>query len=545
MTFYRYSHAVFIALSLFALMPGSASAVTFADDVAPIINRHCIECHRPGLGTPFTFMNFAEVSAKAKMIARVTEDGTMPPWKPERGHVPLRGERGLSDAEKATLRQWVQEGAPEGDPARTPPLPTFPESGWRLGTPDLVVQMTEPYDVPADGPDVYRNFVIPLPALPEGKWLKGVEFRAGAPTVVHHCLLDLDHEGRARVHDAEDPGPGFEAMDQLFEDTRIAAFAVGGLPFFFPEGIAYAIPEGTDLILETHFHPSGKPEREVSSVGLYFTDQPPTRELVNLQIPPSFGLTTAFRIPAGEENYVLEHSYTLSHDVEVKHFFPHAHYLCKEIRCDAVLPTGEKKTLLSIKHWDFAWQEQYSTAELLVLPAGTELKMRWVYDNSANNPFNPTHPPREVRWGQQTTDEMASLGVAVIPVRREDTEPLKEALLKYTKQQYRDMPEEYLAGVVGPEIMRRFDKNKDGFLSIGDVKAMGSYWRMASDLHRGHPSFEIERIIERRGALPFLKAHFMRTAKILGTLALIVLVLLIASIVWWWRRRRRRKFAAA
>lgn len=521
-----------------ALAAGAGRAETYADDIAPLMQKHCIGCHRPGVGTPFTLMNFGEVSTKAKTILHVTQDGKMPPWKPERGHTPLLGERGLSDAEKDIIKRWVEQGTPEGDPAHVPPTPVFPESGWRLGTPDLVVEMTEPFDVPADGPDIYRNFVVPLPELPAGKWLKAVEFRAGTPAVVHHCLLDLDYDGRARQEDADAPGPGFEAMDQLYEDTRIAAFAVGGSPYFFPEGVAYAIPKGTDLVLESHFHPTGKAEQERSRVGLYLTDQAPVREMVNLQVPPAFGLTTAFRIPAGDPAYTLEHSFTLSHDVQAVQLFPHAHYLCKQMKCVATLPSGEAQVLIWIKDWDFAWQEQYAFANNLILPAGTVLSMTWVFDNSAGNPFNPNHPPRDVQWGRQTTDEMASMGLEVIPVRAADTQALRREHLKYTKRQYRDMPTEYLAAVVGKEIHQRFDHNHDGILSPTDLFSMGNYWRRTVQLHRGHPSFEVERVIIFRGAGTYLAGYFKKVA-LLGGIFIVAGVLGAILGIRRWRRRKR------
>lgn len=525
---------------------GESGWVTYSEHVAPIIHRNCVECHRPGLGAPFDFRTFEGVARRGQLIAHVTETGFMPPWKPERGYERLKNERGLDEDEKALIRQWVAQGMPEGDPALAPVLPPMPESGWRLGEPDIVVEMLEAFEIPADGPDIYRNFVVPLPDFPEGAWVRGIEFRAGAPSVVHHSLIGLDYNGRGRWLDAQDPGPGFLGMDQAFEDSRIGSYAVGSLPYFLPEGVALEIRPGADLILEIHYHPSGKAEVDRSQVGFYLTNEPPTRRMASLQIPPSFGVTTGLDIPPGEPEYTLTHRYTLSHDVEVVHVFPHAHYICKEVKGVATRPDGSETTLIWIKDWNFAWQEVYRFEDPPLLPAGTVIDMTWIYDNSAGNPMNPNDPPQRVRWGGESTDEMASLGMDVIPVNEDDFEPLLDAHYAYQKQQLRAVPLEILQPIVIAELLQRFDQNGDGRISYWEMPRIIQYWRQQSELNRGHRSWELQKIIVYRAVGPHIREmrdRAIRVGSLMGISSLLGLLLIIGYFLR--RRANRRRESAA
>lgn len=542
----RRQHGLCAAIAAMVLLvtAGSAladtDAITYSEHIAPILKKNCVECHRPGLGAPFDFRTYEEVARKGRLIAHVTESGFMPPWKPERGYERLKNERGLDADEKALIRQWVTQGMPEGDPALAPLLPPMPESGWRLGEPDIVVEMEEPFEVPADGPDIYRNFVVPLPDFPEGTWVRGIEFQAGAPSVVHHALLGLDYNGRGRWLDAQDPGPGFLGMDQAFEDTRIATYAVGSLPYFLPEGVAHKIEPGADLILEVHYHPSGKAEVDRSKVGFYLTNEPPARKMTALQIPPSFGLTTGLDIPAGESDYTLKHRYTISHDVEVILIFPHAHYICKEIKGVATLPDGSEKTLIWIKDWDFAWQEQYIFEKPPLLPAGTVIDITWVYDNSADNPFNPSNPPQRVKWGEGSKDEMASLGMTVIPVNQDEFEPLLDAHYAYQKKQLREVPLEVLQPIILAELMRRFDKNGDGDIGLLEIPAMLEYWAQQTRLNRGHRSWELQQIIVERAVGPYIM-EFRRDVVRVGSMAGITTATVLVLLILFFLRRRALK----
>lgn len=521
------------------------SEVTYAGHIAGVMNKHCVECHREGMAAPFALDSFEAVQRRARLIAKVVERGVMPPWKPERGHEPLLGERGLDAAELQLLRDWVAQGAPEGDPALTPATPEFPSGGWILGNPDLVVEMEETFEVPAEGPDMYQNFVVPLDMVTERKWIKAVEFRASAPSVVHHSLLDLDYHGLGRMLDKDDPGPGFSGVDQSFEDNRIAGYAVGSLPYWLPDGVAYELRPGADLIIESHFHPTGKVERERSQVAFYFTDEAPTREIVSLPMPPTFGMPLAIDIPAGESRYTVKHRYKLEYDAHAFHIFPHAHMLCREMLSVAMLPDGEVKTLLSIKDWDFAWQEQYRFAEMPLLPAGTKIDLTFVFDNSEGNPSNPHHPPQRVKWGHQTTDEMASLTLTVIPARNEDAEPLREAHYQYQRKVYREAPVEFLQGVVGAELLRRFDRNRNGELGLLEYPQVLTFAAKVRRLTPGNRAYRLEEYAFERAFGPMLVKEAERALMYASVTGISVLFLCVGGAGWYWQRRRALRQAKA
>jgi len=400
------------------MLPLALLLVTFTRDIAPILNRHCASCHRAGEVAPFPLLTYQDAAKRAQLIAKVTESRYMPPWKPVTGYGKFQGERRLSDAEIAKLRAWAAQGVPEGNPAELPPPPQFPET-WRLGKPDLIVEMPQPFDVPADGDDLYRCFVIPL-ALDSQKYVRATEFRPGNARVVHHALMFLDHFGSVREKGASYPcfgTPGF------LPGGGLGGWTPGSGPIVMPPGTATTLWKSTVLVVQIHFHPTGKPERMRGAIGLYFADQPPARRLADLAL-----VSRDIDIPAGEAAYKVRDHFTLPVGVQAVGIIPHAHYLCKDMKGWAILPDGTKRWLLRIKDWDFNWQEQYRYAAPMKLPEGTRLEMEFTYDNSDANPRNPSHPPTRVVWGPDTTDEMAGLHVQVIPERNEDMEELGRAL---------------------------------------------------------------------------------------------------------------------
>jgi hypothetical protein len=354
----------------------------------------------------------------------------MPPWKADPGSYHFKDERRLTPQEIDTIGRWVSDGMPRGDLARLPPLPTFP-SGWQLGQPDLVLEMPQAFRVPADGPDIYRSMVIPL-ALPQDKWIRAIELRPSARTVVHHVLFFADASGQARQADAADPEPGFAGMRRAaLRNTPLGGWAVGQQPHLYPEGIAIPLPAKSDLVFQYHFHPTGKPEAEKSVVGLYFADRAPDRRLTAIQLPVLFGYFAGIDIPAGERHFTVEDSFVLPVDVEGVAIGAHAHYLGREMTMTAALPDGTKKTLLSIGNWDFAWQDRYLFERFVPLPKGTRLTARVSWDNSADNPRNPSNPPVRVRWGEESADEMGSVTLQVVPRQQSDLQTLQRAYRRH------------------------------------------------------------------------------------------------------------------
>ena len=404
---------------------------TFSRDVAPILFKHCASCHRPGQYAPFSVLTYDETRPWARAIRQQVATRRMPPWKPAPGHGEFRDVRRLTEAEIETIDRWAEAGAPEGDIAELPPAPSFPE-GWQLGEPDLVLRMPEPYTVPAAGGDIFRSFAVPTP-LTTSRWVRAVEFRPDA-RAVHHGRILIDTAGTARLLDAQDPEPGYSGMlyDAAdFPDGHFLGWLPGTQPKRAPEGLSWQLPPGRDLVLQLHLLPGGEPETLQARVGLYFDDAPPTRRAFVMRLG-----SQDIDIPPGERGYVIEDEYTLPIDVDVLSVYPHAHYLATGISAWATLPDGERAWLVDIPEWEFAWQDQYQYVAPLHLPAGTVVSARFVYDNSAANPQNPTHPPRRVTYGSGSADEMADLPLQVV-ARREDELPLLvEAMERRERQQH-------------------------------------------------------------------------------------------------------------
>jgi mono/diheme cytochrome c family protein len=411
--------AFLIALACAAISPNEmvGAPVTFNREVGPIIYRHCSSCHRPGEAAPFPLLSYEDTAKKGKMIAKVTASHVMPPWKAEPAAYPYRDERRLTESEIALIQGWVKDDMPEG----TGPKPEPPRfaSGWRLGEPDFVVEMPAAYHVPADGPDIYRNIAIPL-GLEEDKWVTAIDMRPSARAVVHHVLYFADPSGRAHEKPQQGTQPGFSGMRVSGATIPLGGWAVGAQPHFFPEGLALRLPKGSDLVVQYHFHPTGKPEAEKSVIGLYFAKKAPERTLTRIQMPPAYSLFSGLDIPAGEKDFVIRDSYTLPAAVDAVGVGAHAHYLGKQLRMTATLPDGGAKTLLFIKDWDFAWQDRYFFQELVPLPKGTRLDVEIHWDNSAENPRNPSSPPVRVKWGEESKDEMGSISLIVVPGKESD-----------------------------------------------------------------------------------------------------------------------------
>jgi len=405
--------------------PPSLESVTYARDVAPVLAVHCAECHRPGAIAPFPLTSYEDAAERARFLADVTGSGLMPPWPPEAGHGEFLDERVLSPEELEVLVRWAEAGAPEGEADDLPTPPAFPE-GWRLGEPDLVLEMSEAYTVAADGPDDFRCFVLPT-GLTEDRQVVAFEFDPGAPTVVHHALFFLDDGGRGRRRAERADGPGYPGFGGIgFPPSgALGGWAPGAEPVQYPDGVARYLREGEDVVLQVHYHPSGKEEADRSRLALYFADQPDNTEVTGLILG-----TNAIDIPPGEAAYERRVDMTLPVPVELVGVVPHMHYLGQSMRVWAETPDGEEVPLVYVKHWDFNWQGQYLYRRPIRLEAGTTLHLRAVYDNSADNPFNPSYPPKRVTHGEQTTDEMCLCFFQITTDRPEDMLPLRVAMFE-------------------------------------------------------------------------------------------------------------------
>lgn len=386
---------------------------TFARDVAPIFLARCAACHRPDGQGPFDITDYETARGYAPRIAEVTAERYMPPWLPAPGIGGLAGERRLSEAEIAAIGGWAANGASFGDSADLPPVPKWPE-GWGLGTPDLIVELDEPYELDADAVEEFRNFVIPVP-ITEGRWIRGMEMRPSNPRVVHHAMLMVDPDRSTRRLDALDPRPGYDGMLSEGGARNPGGFLLGWtpgkVPSLAPEGLAWRLEPGTDLVVQLHLRPrSGARQRVGLQVGLYFADEAPT----NMPFVLRLGSRT-LDIAPGATDYGFLDEYTLPVDVEALGIYPHAHYLGKTIHVWATLPNGSDRWLLRIDDWDFNWQDVYRYQSPVPIPRGSVLRTRFTYDNSAGNPRNPSDPPRRVVYGPGSMDEMAELWLQVVP----------------------------------------------------------------------------------------------------------------------------------
>jgi mono/diheme cytochrome c family protein len=399
-----------VAIASGLLLAGRAfpSTPTFNKDVAPILYQNCAVCHRPGQVAPFPLLTYSDASRRAALIAAVTAKHYMPPWKAEAGYGHFQDERRLTDAQIATIADWARSGAPEGDPRQKTVPPEF-ASGWQAGKPDTILTLPQPFKIAADGRDVFRCFVIPLNSV-EDRYVKNVEFHPGNPRVVHHALFFLDTSGEARQLETATPGMGYPCFGgpQITPAGALGGWAPGATPEPLPDGVAQTVPKGSDLVIQIHYHPSGKPETDQSSIGLTFGETP-QKGLAGM-----LAGTRQIDLAPGEAHQVVTDWVSVPEDADLIGITPHAHLLCKEMKVDARLPDGTTKPLIWIKDWDFNWQGQYRYAAPVHLPKGTRIEMRYVYDNSDGNPHNPSNPPKRVTFGEQTTDEMALLFLQVV-----------------------------------------------------------------------------------------------------------------------------------
>ena len=391
---------------------------TFNKDVAPIVFSKCMVCHRDGEVAPFPLADYAEVKRRAKQIAMVIERRIMPPWKPALGHSEFKDDRSLTVEQIAVFKSWVDAGGPEGNPRDLPQPPKFP-SGWAFGEPDMIVELQQPFPIAAEGKDIYVHFVFPMD-LKEDKYIRAVQVLPSNPRVAHHgvIMLDADRKARKLALDHSERGdhylnfgdPGFIPRGFL------PGFAPGLAPREIdkndPDGVGLTLGKGLDIVLQMHYHPTGKAEIDRPRIGLYFTDQKPKRgpniiAMANNDVD----------IPAGEKAFTRTDSFKLPVEFQVRDIWGHMHTIGKRLKVWAELPGGKQRSMLLIEDWDFNWQDTYLYKEPFVLPRGTVVHAEWTWDNSADNLRNPFHPPQRIQWGPDSADEMSGLIIGGITAK--------------------------------------------------------------------------------------------------------------------------------
>jgi peroxiredoxin len=384
--------------------------VTFHRDVLPIFQNRCQQCHRPGEVGPFALMTYKQAVNWAPDIKEYTRSHRMPPWKPT-GGMAFVGERKMTQKEIDTLSAWVDGGTPEGN-AKDAPAPAKFTDGWQLGTPDLVLEPKGETTIGPDGIDHFRCFVLPTD-LPEDKYVIAYEVRPGNRRVVHHTLHFLDTRGRGRRLEQreqertkrpseKDSGPGYPSrmLPGFLPSGDVGGWAPGITPHYLSPGTGFYLPRGSDIVIQVHYHRTGRVEKDKTRVGLYFAKKP-CKALQGVAAPGRF-----LYIPAGADNYKVKGDMWIAQDSTLHIVTPHMHLLGKSIKVTMTPPGGTATTLVDIAEWDYNWQETYFFKEPVKVKAGTRFSVEAVYDNSAKNPNNPSTPPKLVLLGEQTTNEM-------------------------------------------------------------------------------------------------------------------------------------------
>ena len=521
-----------------------AQSITFSEHISPVIYNNCTSCHRVGEIGPMPFTNYNEVSAYAAMIKYVTQIGYMPPWKPTLGYSRHVGERALTQNEIQLIANWVDTGFSQGDPTQEVPVPEFP-TGSALGIPDLVLTMDEPFAIRGDNQDQYQVFVIPT-HLTEHRAIAAIEFRPGNRQIVHHALLAADTTGTARQKDLKSPEYGYESFGGFGSPISVLlpAYTPGSQTVWFPKGVGQILPQNSDLLVQVHYAPWPIAETDQSMVNIFFKKEPIEREIGLIGIVPFstsrlnslfsslgardirdivalleqsgvelpdltdllnlagsagglFGATNPminlefdgdFVIPANEIK-TFHATLSISQDISLMSIYPHMHLIGKSWDIYAIDPQGNRINLIRIADWDFNWQGSYTFTRFQKIPAGSQIHASVTYDNTANNPLNPNNPPRNMTWGEKTTDEMLIAAMEYVPYREGD---------------------EHIALTINPGETTSIDFNGDGTQNIVDFILFAQHF----GTRQGDPSYQTHFDLSQNGQIDF--ADFLLLARIFG-----------------------------
>ena len=376
----RYLAACFLAGAACA-----GAAPTFSKDVAPILFNRCVECHRAGEAAPMAFTSYAEVRPWAKAIKQAVLTRKMPPWLADPHYGTFRNDRRMPEDAIQTIAAWVDAGAAEGNPKEMPALPHF-ETGWRIGKPDAVFDIGTDFDVPAEGVVAYKYFTVPT-NFTEDRWVEAAEVRPGNRAAVHHVLTFIKEPNEKNERPTDVGG-------------ILVGFAPGENPLELLPGTAVLVKAGSSIVFQVHYTPNGRSAKDRSYIGLRFAKEAPKlRALRGMAVNPMF------RIPPNDSNYEVKSNFTAPQEIALDSLTPHMHLRGKDFQYTVVYPDGRREVLLSVPKYDFNWQLRYHLQAPLTLPKGTRIECVAHYDNSPNNQFNPD-PSKEVRWGEQTWEEM-------------------------------------------------------------------------------------------------------------------------------------------
>ena len=393
--------ALLAACALFVGLSGVARAadtpVTFTKDVAPILYKSCVECHRPTMFAPMSLLTYDDARPYARSIKQRVVTRIMPPWGADPAHGEFKNDPRLSQAEIDTIAAWVDGGAAKGNDADLPKAPRFAD-GWTIGTPDAVFTMEEEYDIPATGVIPYQYLRVPT-HLTEDKWIQAIEIRPSANAQVHHVLAYTQPVGQP-INQGGALGP-----------TNIGGVTPNKPGITFEPGVARLLRGNSDLIMQMHYTTNGKPAKDRTRIGVIYAKQPPTKLQAGGMV-----LQPRFVIPAYDGNAEVKGTTKLERDTVMTSLTPHMHVRGKDMTYIAHYPDGTDEVLLSVPKYDFNWQISYELKTPKVLPKGTIVEVIAHFDNSAANKFNPD-PSKDVKWGDQTFEEMMiGFWSTVVPV---------------------------------------------------------------------------------------------------------------------------------
>jgi hypothetical protein len=398
-----FSAGLFTTAMLFAK---TNSAPTFTRDVAPILQSHCQTCHRPGEAGPFSMLTYEETRPWAAAMKEAVQRSKMPPWFADPHYGKFSNANLLKQSDIDTIVAWANAKAPKGDPEDMPP-PIEWIDGWQIGKPDLVMQLPMPFDVPASGVVDYQHIIVPT-GFTEDRWVRAAEVRPTDRAVVHHIIAFV-REPKSNWFRTEKPGQFFIAPQVKTEaqpDTSalpsdfLVGYAPGQPAEILQPGQAKLIKAGSDIVFQVHYTPNGKATRDQTKLGIVFAKEPPTQRVLTLS-----ATNGTFKIPPGDPDYRVDASFEVGTQVELTGLHPHMHGRGKDFLYKLVYPTGESQTLLSVPSYNWHWQNWYTLENPILLPKGTKIECTAHFDNSPNNPDN-ADPKKEVRWGEQSWDEM-------------------------------------------------------------------------------------------------------------------------------------------
>jgi Domain of unknown function (DUF3471)/Copper type II ascorbate-dependent monooxygenase, C-terminal domain len=438
-----------VGLYLIGLSAGSASnrfeeQVTFSKDIAPIFNKNCVTCHRPGNIAPMSLLTYKDVQPWARWIREKVVAREMPPWHADSRYGEFANARQLSQPEIDKIVAWVNQGAGEGDPKDLPPAPQFPAK-WEIGQPDVVLTMPEEYSLGPEGVDKYMYFRVPT-NFKEDMWIQAVEFRPGNPKVVHHAVAFIEPPDKTLFQQ----GPSaIELMDGTITRVKpdapvvndgcrienngaggtndseiLSVYAPGREPDVWPAGTAKKIPAGSNIIFQMHYSKqAGQPEKDRTNIALTFAKAPVERMVGTRSIGNSL-----FLIPPGADNHEVTACWTFQRDIQVLSLMPHMHIRGKDMKYEVVYPDGRRETLLSVPRYVFHWQTLYTLKRPLAIPGGTKFVVTAHFNNSSMNMHNPDST-KAIRHGSSTYDEMM-IGFVNYTVPK----PLEQVIVKVDPQ---------------------------------------------------------------------------------------------------------------